>query len=156
MSCIIENCADHEAYYQGISTREMTACDLVLALEWLNARIRKNHAAAPDFPADWLPQTGLAAIARSGTVLAVATLYLDKTSPVAVCGWVVSNLENTSSCSKKAIELLMLDMQIYAKNQGAKYLLSTFGNKGINHILDQQGFSPGEVCDNKFIYIGGE
>lgn len=135
-------------------TAEMTVEDVRCAVDWMTERIRKkNGNDSLSFPADWMPETGLSVVSGDSRLLAVATLYLEKSSPVAVCGWCVSNPENRPSESYSAINLLMAAMPIYAKRLGAKYLLTTFGDRGINSVLDKCGFIQGETSENKFMIL---
>ena len=140
-------------------TDEMSIEEACKAVEWLSLKIRqKTENNTLSFPSDWMPETGLVVFddlsPQSGgltdRLLAVATLYLEQSSPVAVCGWCLTNPENTARQSQMAVRLLMAAMPIYAKRHGAKYLLTTFGNRGINRILDRIGFINGEVSENKF------
>ena len=99
--------------------------DMRCAVEWLTERIRrKSGNYTLNFPADWMPATGLSAFGEDGSLLAVATLYLEKSSPVAVCGWCVSNPANDVKTSYRAVNMLLEEMPEYARNKGAKYLLT--------------------------------
>lgn len=133
---------------------EMGKEDAQMAIDWLSEKIRQksgNHSLT--FPPDWMPETGMIAAEDDGKLLAVATLYLEKSSPVAVCGWCIANPANKAKESYKAVKLLLAVIPGYAKRLGAKYLLTTFGNRGINSILDQHGFISGETSENKFIFL---
>lgn len=118
------------------------------SLAWLTARLQRASGRFDLlFPADWLPPTGLAAYRKecSRDVLsACAFLYLEQNSPVAVCGWVAANPQNTARQSYDAVSALLKHMPDYAKVHGKKHLLTTFGNRGINRILDQNGFITGD------------
>ena len=157
MSSMVDRCAEmakEEAQNKAMRTDEMGIEDVRCAVDWMTERIRKktgNYTLS--FPADWMPETGMVVVSGDSRLLAVATLYLEKSSPVAVCGWCVSNPENKPSESYSAVNLLMAAMPIYAKKLGAKYLLTTFGDRGINSILDKQGFINGETSENKFVIL---
>ncbi len=132
-------------------TDEMTVEDGRQAVEWLSMRIRKHTGNETlSFPSEWMPETGMAVFDGRCRILAIATLYLEKSSPIAVCGWCVTNPGNTPRQSRSAVKLLMSAMPAYAKRNGAKYLLTTFGNRGINRILDDLDFINGELSENKF------
>lgn len=134
----------------SISIDKLTPADRKLALGWMNFRIR-NYSLIDtlDFPPELMPETGLAAY-RGGKVFATAMLYLEKNSPIAVCSFCVTNPENTPAESRAAVEELMKALPLYARELGAKYLLSFFGNRGINHILDKLNFITTEKSENKF------
>ena len=144
---------------EPMRTDELSVEEACLAVEWLSQKIRRRTGNnSLSFPSEWIPETGLVVFddpspqsgAVTGRLLAAATLYLEQSSPVAVCGWCIANPENTVWQSQRAIKLLMAAMPVYAKRHGAKYLLTTFGNRGINRILDRTGFINGEVSENKF------
>lgn len=157
MSSMVDRCAEmekEEAQNKAMRMDEMRIEDVRCAVDWMTERIRKktgNYSLS--FPADWMPETGMVVVASDNTLLAVATLYLEKSSPVAVCGWCVANPQNKSLESYSAINLLMAAMPVYAKRLGAKYLLTTFGNRGINSVLDKCGFIQGETSENKFMIL---
>ena len=121
-----------------------------LGREFLTARIsRKIGKAELEFPADMLPDTGLAAWDSQGRCLAVAYLYRESSSRVAVCGFCATAPENRARESYEAVTALMKAMPEYAGSMGAKYLLTTFGNRAINAILERNGYIPGETAHNK-------
>jgi hypothetical protein len=47
----------------------------------------------------------------------------------------------------------MAAMPVYARQKGKKYLLTTFGSKGINKILAGLGFHKGENALNMFMNL---
>lgn len=140
-----------------MEVRYMTLNDSVRAGNWLNMRVRQRSGIeAATFPVEILPKTGLSCF-HENRLLAVAFLYLEKSSTVAVCGWCVANPANTPSESKLAVTELLKAMPEYARQQGATFLLSTFGNRGINRIARKMGFIPGEKAENMYLnlYKGG-
>lgn len=135
-------------------TDEMSVEEARLAVQWMTERVRKKSGdGSLNFPSEWIPETGMAAFGDDGRVLAVATLYLERSSPVAVCGWCFANPENRPRESWRAVRLLMSVLPAYARRFGAKFLMTTFGNRGINRILDSRGFVHGENSENKFIVL---
>ena len=153
MSSMIDYCAELE---QENSIREvkiypMTPEERKISACWLTEKIRrKSGSPAVSFPEEWLPSTGLSARVADGPLLAVATLYLEKSTPVAVCGFCVANPFNSARESERAVRALLSAMPDYAKKRGASWLLTTFGNRGINRILDEFGFIAGENSETKF------
>jgi len=129
---------------------EMDREDALLAREWLTERIRETTGRAElEFPVDWLPETGLSAFGRehgetSERLLAVAMLYLEKSSPVAVCGWCIGNPGNGAKESDQAVRLLLGGMPNYARVHGAKHLLTMFGRRSVNRICDELGYITGD------------
>lgn len=137
-----------------MNTDEMRKEDAAMAVQWMTEKIRKTTQDTElSFPVDWVAETGLSVFDDEGKLLAVAILYLEKSSPVAVCGWCIANPSNTPAISHTAISLLMKAMPIYARKKGAKILLTLFGNRGINDILSRQGFLPGEFNETKLMIL---
>ena len=129
---------------------EMDREDALLAREWLTERIRKRTGRAElEFPEDWLPETGRAVVGREHwereeRLLAVAMLYLEKSSPVAVCGWCIGNPGNVAKESDQAVRLLLGAMPNYARVHGARHLLTMFGRRSVNRICDELGYITGD------------
>lgn len=136
-------------------TEEMRGSDAKAAARWITRRIRKTTGNERlFFPENWMPKTGLTILDETDSPIAVATLYLEKSSPVAVCGWCVTNPEIRISDAGKAIRILMAAIPSYARRNGAEYLLTTFGNRGINHILETIGFIDGDSnVQHKFMKL---
>lgn len=152
MSSMIDYCAELEQERNSMSVMvsEMSQFDRRIASQWLTAKICINSGENISFPEEWLPSTGLSARVADGPLLAVATLYLEKSTPVAVCGFCVANPFNSARESERAVRALLSAMPDYAKKRGASWLLTTFGNRGINRILDEFGFIAGENSETKF------
>lgn len=141
------------SYEEDFSVRYMTANDAVRAGNWLNYRVqRRSGIAEAAFPCDIFPSTGLSFF-KGNSLLAVAFLYLEETSAVAVCGWCIGNPANSASVSHLAVKELMAAMPVYARQKGKKYLLTSFGSKGINKILAGLGFHKGENALNMFMNL---
>lgn len=136
----------------GIFTEEMTEEDRRELVGWMT-QIARKHGADGVFPEAMLPRTGLTAKDESGKTLAVATLYLEKSSTIAVCGFCVANPKNRFRESADAAKLLLSVMPLYARRCGAEYLMSVFGRKSLNRILDRSGFLPGETAETKFMRL---
>ena len=136
-------------------TEYMSVDDARIAVEWMTERIQKQTGDETlRFPSGWMPETGLTALDDDDRIFAVAVLYLEKSSPVAVCGWCVSNPENKASESEMAVRMLMSAMVPYARSKGARHLLTMFGNRGINRILDDLGFFSGDKnVEHKYITL---
>ena len=131
----------------------MTPNDAEKSMQWMDARVRAelgDHAANYSFPRMWIPDTGLVALNGTSDLMAVAFVYFEKTAPIAYCGWLVSNPKNTPMESYRAIRLLVNAIPNYARSRGAKCLLTCYGNRGLNRILDRSGFQNGETCETKF------
>ena len=142
----------------------MTPEDAEQSMQWMDARVRAEcgtasgvdevQGSAPArnyvFPRMWIPETGLIVRVEYNNLLAVAFVYFEKTAPIAYCGWLVANPGNTARESYRAIRLLANAIPNYAQQNGAKCLLTCYGNRGINRILDQAGFQNGEDCETKF------
>ena len=130
-----------------IEIREMTEHDRGKLAGWLSLIARKHGVNGP-FPAAILPWTGLAAVDEAGKTLAVAALYLERSSTVAVFGFCAADPEaGMSRQSGEAVKRLIAAMPAYAKQNGAEILMSVFGRKSLNRLLDKSGFLPGENCE---------
>lgn len=138
----------------SIVCREITDKDKREAWIWFNYRLgKKSGRKNCFFPYQLLPNTGLGAVDYNNRLLAVAFLYLEKSSTVAVCGWCIANPANSPHISKQAVELVLSQMPEYAKSYGATHLLSTFGSRSINRILRKNGFMMGEKADNMYVKL---
>ena len=129
----------------------MCAADADEAMRWMDARIQKNSG-NPNvvFPRLWVPKTGQAVLNDAGHLYAVSFVYFEKTAEIAYCGWLLANPENTARESYRAVKMLVNAMPTYARSQGAKCLLTVYGNRGINRLLEKSGFHNGENCESKF------
>lgn len=130
-------------------TKELTPMTAQIAVEWLSRRISR------DFFLNWMPKTGLVVNDDNGHALCVGVLYLDRSSPVGVFGWLISNPDNKARESAEAIRLLIASMPSYAEKQGVKHLLTMFDSRGINRELDRFGFiNADENVQSKYIRLG--
>jgi len=129
--------------------REMNEDDRGKLAGWLSV-IAGKRGAEGSFPAAVLPWTGLAAVDEAGKTLAVAALYLERSSTVAVFGFCAADPEKRHSRhSGEAVKRLIAAMPAYAKANGAEFLLSVFGRRSLNRMLDKAGFLAGENCETK-------
>lgn len=129
--------------------REMNEDDRGKLAGWLSL-IGRKHGANASFPAAVLPWTGLAAVDETGKTLAVAALYLERSSTVAVCGFCAADPERgIARQTGEAVRQLLAAMPAYAKQNGAEILMSVFGRRSLNRLLDKSGFLPGENCETK-------
>ena len=150
MSSLIDACAE---WSEEFHVQKMSEIDRAMLAKWINRRIRlKSGNWQLTFPDEMLPYTGLACW-KFGRLLAVATCYLEMTSSMAVCGWCGVNPECRLRTSYEAVRRLLAAMPGYAKECGARYLMTTFGNRAINRMLDRMGFTPGETMESKFFKI---
>ena len=131
-------------------TDELNRECAAVAVEWFTLRMRKKFSdPSLVFPSDWMPENGLAVLDDEDNLLAVAALYIDRKSPVAVAGWCIANPENRAKVSYQAVSLLMKVLPIYAKKCGAKYFLTMYGNAAINSILDRQDCLYAEMAQTR-------
>lgn len=128
----------------------MTPEDAEEAMRWIDARIQARSGQQIYFPRVLIPKTGQTARDLSGRLYAVAFVYFERTAELAYCGWLTSNPGNTPMESYRAIRLLANAIPNYARQNGAKILLTCYGNHGLNRILDRSGFQNGETCETKF------
>ena len=117
-----------------MTIKELTPMTAQIAVEWMSQRIEMQ------FPPDWMPETGLVVFDYNDKPVCAGILYLEKSSPVAVFGWVIANPANTPRESSEAVKLLINTMPGYARQHGATHLLTMFGSNSINRQLDKFGF----------------
>lgn len=131
-------------------TDEMTEEDREKLNYWMDEIARGSGVEGAFFPSALLPKTGLAVRNGEGRTLAVGTLYLEKSSTISVFGFCCADPENTKRESAEAVKLLISAMPVYAKRCGAEYLLSMFGRRSLNRLLDRSGYIFGEKSETKF------
>ena len=132
---------------------EMSAVDAERSMQWMDKRVHAEcgeHAQNYHFPRMWIPKTGLVVLDELHRLLAVAFVYFEKTAPIAYCGWLVASPGNTPRESYRAIKLLANAIPVYARRNGAKCLLTCYGSRGVNRILDRAGYENGENSETKF------
>lgn len=127
--------------------REMTQADRAQALGWMGERYEKP------FPLDFFPQTGVAVEDGAGRLLAVIPVYFEESSAVAVAGHCMANPANVPRESRAAVETAMRGTVRYAMERGRKYLVTIYGNRGVNRIADKMGFVRADVVEEKFITL---
>lgn len=127
--------------------REMTQTDRAQALGWMSARYGQR------FPADFFPQTGVVAEDGAGRLLAVIPVYFEESSAVAVAGHCMANPANRPRISRAAVEAAMREVLRYAAKRDRKYLVTIYGNRGVNRIADKLGFGPADTVEEKFITL---
>ncbi len=130
--------------HQELNVRPIIVADLRLFCDWYSARIRMR------LPEEWAPQTGLAVCDQAGTVLALALLYLEKSSPVAVFGWCVADPSLPPLQAGRAVRTALRAMPEYARSKGAVHLVGIFGSPGLNRELGRMGFVDGDRIQEKY------
>ena len=118
--------------------------------DWISRRMGNGL----EFPVDLLPETGLTVTGEGGKRLCAVVVYFEKTSPVAYIGWIATNPCNTLEESANSIVFGIREAVDYARRNGARHLLTTTGNRGINRIFDRQGFVSGDrMVEHKYRYL---
>lgn len=135
-----------------MTTRELSLGEAETAVKWLDVRMKK-HGCNYSFPCGILPRTGLACYDEQNIFRAVAFLYLEKSSSIAVCGWCIADPDNPARVSAEAVQALIYAMPSFARSKGATILLSTFGNRSINRIAEKAGFIVGEQAVNMYMAL---
>lgn len=128
---------------QEFVCRAMSANDRIRLWNELNNHIQKSSCSQL-FPFDWLPETGVAVFDSRNILIAGIFVYFEKSSPVAVAGWCVTKCGLPSAVSYRAVKELLSALPDYARSSGASHLLTTFGNRAVNRMLDRAGFLPGD------------
>ena len=118
--------------------------------DWISRRMGNGL----EFPVDLLPETGLTVTGEGGKRLCAVVVYFEKTSPVAYIGWIATNPCHTLEESANSIAFGIREAVDYARRNGARHLLTTTGNRGINRIFDRQGFVSGDrMVEHKYRYL---
>ena len=132
-----------------------------LAISWLHTRCVEVFQKTgllpqqiPEMPWDFFPETGIQVKNEYGRVLAVAFLYLEKSSKMSVAGNIVTNPANLKRESYDAVEQALCFLPNYAKGKGAAYLQTFFGNRGICDIAESLGYKDGDpVVRNQLLIL---
>lgn len=114
----------------NIVCREMSALDKSMAVQWLGEKI------SLPFPSDFFPATGVAAC-HGNVPVCVIPIYLEATSAVAVLGHCVGNPAMTAKMKREAIQEAVKFAVEYARSYSKKHIISIFGARSINRIIDQ-------------------
>lgn len=126
----------------------ITYDDIDLASAWYSARIKQ------DMPKEIFPKTGIA-VYEAGQCLVVASCFFDRSTNVAVLGWCISNPKVTLMKRGRATKFALEEVVKYAKENGAKHLLTIFGCDSLNRSLARMGFKIGdEKVVQQYIYLG--
>ena len=140
---------------------EITANGKQLAISWLHTKCVEAFPKKgmpqqdiPEMPWDFFPETGIQVKNEYGRILAVAFLYLEKSSKMSVAGNIVANPVNLKKESYEAIEQALCFLPNYAKGKGAAYLQTFFGNRGICDIAESLGYKDGDpVVRNQLLIL---
>ena len=122
-----------------IEVETMKGEDRETLCAWYDLRMKEATNQDLRFERDWIPWTGLAARDETGRTLAICAVYFERETPVAVCGWCATNPETTER-NGSALEKLFAVLPLYAERNGARHLLTTFGDAGLNRLLDRLGW----------------
>jgi hypothetical protein len=122
-------------------TEKMNSANRKITKQWLTEHIRTESGECDvEFPEDMLPTTGVVVIDDNSTLLAIGVILLNNETGVSMCGWVVANPQIRPQKNYIAMNMLLASLPEYAREFGAKYLMTTFGNRVINRILDGSGY----------------
>ncbi len=121
--------------------------DRELLAEWIGARTGIG------FPRELVPATGIAVL-EEGRTLALISVYLEKTTAVAVLGFTAANAENTKAESAESLGLGIRTALDYVRSLGVKHCIGVYGNDGLNRLLDRIGFQTADRdVTQKYIYL---
>ena len=148
MSSLIDSCREME---DKIQVRITNASDRQFAADMLSVHYTGQKGM---FPADFLPETGIAATLR-GETLCIIPVYLEQSSTVAVLGHFIANDHANRKQLRLAAIAAIEAAKRFAKVAGKKYIVSIFGRRSINRIADNLGFNDADHIEEKICYIGG-
>ena len=121
--------------------------DRELLAEWIGERTGIG------FPRELVPATGIAVL-EEGRTLALISVYLEKTTAVAVLGFTAANAENTKAESAESLGLGIRTALDYVRSLGVKHCIGVYGNDGLNRLLDRIGFQTADRdVTQKYIYL---
>lgn len=141
---VLDKCAETQ-----LRICSMTAFDRLQAAKMLSQLL------PAEFPADFLPATGVMA-EFDNKPICFLPIYLEQSSKVAVLGQFIADKNADRRLLAKAVRFLIAQAKVFAKEHKKKYLVSIFGCNSINRIADKMGFIPGDVAEEKIFYLGGE
>lgn len=130
-----------------MKTREARETDFPLAAEWMAKRYGEP------FPDDFFPKTGVVAEDDSGRVRAIIPVYFEMNSAVAVSGHCMADPENTARESYDAIDAALRAVVDFARRNKRKYLVSIYGNRGVNRMAGRIGMIPADIVEEKFLQL---
>lgn len=132
---------------EEVVCREVTEEDIDTALEWM------QHHYGKAFPRDFLPKTGIIAV-LNGIKVCVIPIYLESSSSVAVLGHCIINEKIPGRKVCMAIKECVKTCVSFARKKQRKFVISVFGRRSINKIVDQCGFLTADTIEEKFYYTG--
>ena len=148
MSSLLDSCRDFD---NEIQVRLIDATDRQFAADMLSC----HYVGQPGmFPADFLPETGIAATLH-GETLCIIPVYLEQSSTVAVLGHFIADDQVNRKQLRAAAIAAIEAAKRFAKAAGKKYIVSIFGRRSINRIADGLGFKNADHIEEKICYIGG-
>lgn len=134
-------------------TDEMTEEMRLEAIDWQNRHLREVYGEHSGLPFDIFPKNGMVAIADDGRLIAAGMMYLEKTVPVAVCGFLFANPDASAQEKHTAVKLVLASLPVYARKLGAKCVISTYGRRSLNRMLDRMGVPTIEHAETKILSL---
>ena len=89
----------------------------------------------------------------SGRVRAIIPVYFEMNSAVAVAGHCMADPENTARESYDAIDAALRAVVDFARRNKRKYLVSIYGNRGVNRMAGRIGMIPADIVEEKFLQL---
>jgi hypothetical protein len=133
--------------------------DRPLLAAMMTARIRANPLCPRglEFPQDLVPPYGVVAReTEDGPPMAAATLLYDPAARMAFCGWCMASPALKGRRMRAAIRAVLSWVPVYADGLGAWSVMSCFGRRSVNRMLDDMGWIPGDKgADTKIRFVKG-
>ena len=124
------------------------------AIERVKARIWISMAAKVPLPEYLLPASGVTALDENKQPGAILTVYLDKTSEVAVLGFCAFNPALTHRKKLECARCTMEFALIYCRQLGKKHVTTMFGSRALNRIADRIGFQQADkLVEEKYLFL---
>ena len=85
-------------------------------------------------------------IEHDGILKCAGFLYMDKTAPIGMLEWVVSNPDNAGTESYRSLDLLLGEITKFAKYNLIGAVYSKLVHKPLEHLYNKHGFISGDTC----------
>mgnify|MGYP001565352155 CR=1 FL=1 len=105
-------------------------------------------------PKEFLPKTGF--VVKNGSPIIAGFLYREKSSPIGMIVWIISDPVSNKNDRANASEILIKRLIESASNDGVKYIF-TLATENLTHRFEKMGFVKTDQNVTNMLYIiGGE
>jgi hypothetical protein len=71
---------------------------------------------------------------------------MDRSAPIGMLEWVVSNPDNVGSESYRALDFMLKEVLTFAKYSGIAAIYSKLNNESLEKLYNKHGFLSGDVA----------